>query len=99
MIKESKELNSISDPDAIQVAAGLVFRHSKIILSQRRFGQHLGGLWEFPGGKVEPSESFEDCLARELKEELDIEVEVCEKIDEVTHKYPEKTVHLKFFKC
>jgi 8-oxo-dGTP diphosphatase len=83
----------------VEVAAGLVFRNSKLLITQRRPGDHLAGLWEFPGGKREANESYEDCLERELREELGIEVEVLELIQSLTHAYPEKTVHLRFFRC
>jgi len=84
---------------AIDVAAGLVFRGGKLLITQRHVDVHLGGLWEFPGGKREPNESFQACLARELGEELGIEVAVGELVETVTHEYPEKTVHLRFFRC
>jgi mutator protein MutT len=87
-----------ADP-AIDVAAALVFRGGKLLITQRRPRAHLGGLWEFPGGKREPKETFEDCLARELREELGIEVEVGELLESLTHEYPEKAVHLRFFRC
>jgi mutator protein MutT len=83
----------------IEVAAGLVFRDGKLLITQRYSDAHLGGLWEFPGGKRRPNESFEECLRRELKEELGIEVEVQELVESLTHAYPEKTVHLEFFRC
>ena len=84
---------------AVNVAAGLVFRGSKLLITQRPLDKHLGGLWEFPGGKLDPGETFQQCLARELREELAIEVAVHEEIEEITHTYPEKTVRLKFFRC
>src|SRR5262249_55379943 len=83
----------------IEVAAGVVFRAGQLLITQRRLGDHLGGLWEFPGGKREEGESFEACLVRELHEELGIGVQVLELLDQVTHSYPEKTVHLRFFRC
>jgi len=83
----------------IDVAAALVFRAAKLLITQRYEGAHLGGLWEFPGGKREPNESFEDCLTRELREELGIEAEILELVEALTHAYPEKTVNLKFFRC
>jgi mutator protein MutT len=83
----------------IEVAAGLVFRGGKLLITQRYAESHLGGLWEFPGGKREPDETFAECLRRELREELGIEVEVHEEVESLTHEYPEKTVHLKFFRC
>src|SRR5262245_27715072 len=84
---------------SIEVAAGLIFRDGKLLISQRPHDSHLGGLWEFPGGKREATETFQQCLRRELKEELGIEVEVGELFDQITHTYPERTVHLKFYCC
>jgi len=84
---------------SIEVSAGLVFRNGKLLITQRHSNTHLGGLWEFPGGKREGTETFEECLARELREELGIEVEVGELLESLTHAYPEKTVSLKFFRC
>ncbi len=83
----------------VEVAAGLVFRNGRLLLTQRHLHSHLGGLWEFPGGKREPGETFEACLHRELQEELGIEVEVGSLLDSLTHAYPDKTVHLRFFQC
>jgi mutator protein MutT len=84
---------------SIEVSAGLVFREGKLLITQRHADAHLGGLWEFPGGKREGDETFEECLVRELHEELGIEVEVGELLESLTHSYPEKTVVLKFFRC
>ncbi len=56
-------------------------------------------MWEFPGGKREPGETFVQCLIRELREELGVEVDVGELFESVTHAYVDKTVHLKFFLC
>ena len=83
----------------IEVAAGLVFRSGKLLITQRYPDAHLGGLWEFPGGKRECDESFEACLVRELREELGIDVTVGELIDSVAHDYGDKQVILKFFRC
>ena len=83
----------------IEVSAGLIFRDGKLLITQRHAGAHLGGLWEFPGGKRESDETFESCLVRELREELGIEVVVCEIIETIEHDYPEKRVRLKFFRC
>jgi mutator protein MutT len=83
----------------IEVAAGLVFRDGRLLIAQRHHGSHLGGLWEFPGGKREPGETFEQCLVRELQEELAIDVQVGELVESLTHDYPERSVHLKFYQC
>lgn len=83
----------------IDVTAGLVFRAGKLLITQRPDHTHLGGLWEFPGGKLEPGETFETALVRELAEELGIDVEVGELVESIDHDYPEKSVHLRFFRC
>jgi 8-oxo-dGTP diphosphatase len=83
----------------IEVAAGLVLREGKLLITQRYPEAHMGGLWEFPGGKREPQESFSECLKRELMEELGIEVEELDLVETITHEYPEKTVLLQFFRC
>lgn len=83
----------------IDVAAGLIFRDGRLLITQRHVDAHLGGLWEFPGGKREAHETFEQCLARELQEELGVETRVGERFESVTHAYPEKAVHLEFFIC
>ena len=83
----------------IEVSAGLVFRNGKLLITQRRPDDHLPNLWEFPGGKVEPGETFETCLVREIREELAIEISVHELVEDLTHTYPEKTVRLRFFNC
>ena len=90
--------DNLRTPNAKGMPA-LVFRDGKLLITQRQADTHLGGLWEFPGGKREPSETFEACLTRELREELGIEVEVGGLVESLTHAYPEKTVHLKFYRC
>jgi mutator protein MutT len=85
--------------NTVEVSAGLVFRDGRLLITQRYPDAHLGGLWEFPGGKRECNESFEACLTRELREELGIEVAVGDLVDTVEHEYPEKRVLLKFFRC
>jgi 8-oxo-dGTP diphosphatase len=86
-------------PAPLDVAAGLVFRDGKLLITQRSVGSHLAGLWEFPGGKRELNETFEECLRRELLEELGIEVEVGRLVEDLTHDYPDRSVHLRFFRC
>lgn len=84
---------------AIEVSAALVFRGGRLLIAQRPAGSHLAGLWEFPGGKREPGETWEACLRRELREELGVDVAVGACFEEVIHAYPEKRVHLRFFRC
>jgi mutator protein MutT len=83
----------------VEVSAGLVFRHGLLLISQRLPEAHLGGMWEFPGGKRQPDESDENCLKRELMEELGIEVEVQGLLDMAAHESGGRTIRLKFFRC
>jgi len=83
----------------VDVSAALIFHGGKLLITQRQADAHLGGLWEFPGGKREASETFEECLVREIREELAMEIAVGELFEEITHAYETKTVHLKFFIC
>ncbi len=85
--------------NCIEVSAALIFWDGKLLITQRHANAHLGGLWEFPGGKREPGETFEQCLVREIREELGVEISVGELFEEITHAYPEVSVHLKFFLC
>ncbi len=85
--------------NCIEVSAALIFREGKLLITQRHAKSHLGGLWEFPGGKREAAETFEQCLVREIREELGIEISVGSLFEEISHDYPEKSVHLKFFIC
>ena len=98
--KQSKSPPAIRHSSfVIDVAAGLIFRAGKLLITQRHADAHLGGLWEFPGGKREPGETFEQCLSRELMEELGVRVRAGKLFESVTHAYLEKAVHLKFFLC
>jgi mutator protein MutT len=84
----------------VEVAAGLVQDTAgRYLITQRRSGSHLAGLWEFPGGKREPGESLEAALDRELTEELSARFVVGEKVYAVQWEYPERTVVIHFYRC
>ena len=85
--------------NCVEVSAALIFHDGKLLITQRHADAHLGGLWEFPGGKRESDETFEQCLVREIREELGLEISTGELFEEVVHAYPEKSVRLKFFIC
>lgn len=79
----------------IDVAAGvLLSADNKILLAQRPAGKHMAGYWEFPGGKFEVGETAEQALARELQEELGVEIAGSEPLIEIVHHYPERSVRL-----
>jgi 8-oxo-dGTP diphosphatase len=96
---KSNHQSSIVNHKFIEVSAALIFNNGKILITQRHSNAHLGGLWEFPGGKREPNETFEQCLVREIREELGIEIEAGGLFEEIAHDYAEKNVRLKFFLC
>lgn len=79
----------------VHVAVGVVVNATQeVLLSFRHANQHQGNLWEFPGGKVEPEESVQEALQRELYEELNINVLHSEPLLEITHDYGDKIVKL-----
>ena len=83
------------------VAAGIVIEDRGVLLSRRKSGTHLAGMWEFPGGKVEAGEDPRAALVRELEEELGISVTVGEIVDVTFHRYDDadKAVLLLFFEA
>ena len=81
--------------DVIHVVAGVVIdADGRILIAQRPAGKHLAGGWEFPGGKLEPGESRRTGLARELKEEIGIEIGQPRPLLRLQHAYPTRTVLL-----
>jgi mutator protein MutT len=83
----------------VEVAAGLVCHEGRYLIARRKSGVHLAGFWEFPGGKREAGETLEECLRRELFEELSIHIDVPIPFQVIRHEYAEKTVELHFFHC
>jgi 8-oxo-dGTP diphosphatase len=83
----------------IKVCAALIFNGDKVLLTSRSGHQEHAGYWEFPGGKIEPGETSAQCLVRELKEELNIDVTVFDTVYVLDHKYPGKHVSLQFMRC
>lgn len=82
----------------IDVVAAVIYRQDgAILLAQRAAHQHQGGKWEFPGGKVEAGEKLLRAVSRELREELDIQVNLAQPLLTLDHDYPDKSVRLHFF--
>lgn len=79
----------------VHVAVGVILdEKGKVLITRRATDSHQGGLWEFPGGKVEPGESLRDALSRELLEELGIVVAHTEPLTDIQHDYDDKRVRL-----
>ncbi len=83
----------------ITVVAALICVDDRFLVSRRSDDDPLGPVWEFPGGKVEPGESLQAALARELDEELGIDAEVGRTVESISHDYPHRRVHLHFIHC
>ena len=83
----------------IVVTAAVIERGGALLITRRQAGVHLEGYWEFPGGKCNAGETLAVCLARELREELDVDARVGEEVFTTTHAYPERQVELHFFRC
>jgi 8-oxo-dGTP diphosphatase len=89
----------LQEPLPIVVAAAIILDKDMILLSRRRPGSHQGGLWEFPGGKKESGETLEDCLRREVREELGVDISDPLPFHALQYQYPEKIVELYFYTC
>jgi 8-oxo-dGTP diphosphatase len=99
---ERRRLAGIASRDEMKtviVAAALTMEHGKLLVTQRKKDSSHGLLWEFPGGKVKEGEDPREALRRELKEELDVEVEVGRLFDAVFYSYPEFPILLLVYRC
>jgi len=83
----------------VVVAAAVVQRAERYLVTRRLRGTHLEGMWEFPGGKCEPGETHAACLRREILEELGCAAAVGERLLTVAHDYGDRSVELHFFRC
>jgi len=81
------------------VVAAIIKENNRYLIVQRNKNKHLGLKWEFPGGKVKSNESFKEALIREIKEELNITIDVQKKIAEELYKDHKINVHLFYFLC
>ena len=82
----------------VRVVAAIIIENDKVFATQRGYGVFKDG-WEFPGGKIEPGETPEEAIVREIKEELDTEVEVIELLDTVEYDYPNFHLSMGCFIC
>lgn len=82
----------------IRVVAAIIMDHEKVFATQRGYGEFKDG-WEFPGGKIEPDEAPEEAVIREIREELDTEIEVIELLDTVEYDYPKFHLSMDCFVC
>lgn len=97
-MKTIKHEASIEQPH-YHVTAGLIRNNGKVLISQRPLEKMFGGLWEFPGGKLQDGETLEQCLVREIKEELNIEIRILEKLVSIIHCDDHLQITLHVFLC
>ena len=83
----------------VVVAAAVVERGGRVLVTKRPEGVHLEGHWEFPGGKCAPDETLEECLVREIREELAVDAAVESKLLATSHDYEDRRIELHFFRC
>ena len=83
----------------VVVVAAIIRQNDRILITQRFDNVHLPGLWEFPGGKVEPHETLEVALKREIFEELGVTIHVENEFFTIEHEYPARSIQLHFFNC
>lgn len=84
---------------SFDVVAGVIRRDGRILICRRPEGSHMPAKWEFPGGKVEAGETPEGALSREIREELEIEIEIGALRWKTFHEYSDRKVHLRFYEC
>ena len=89
----------MNDKRIVEVVGAIIRDGDRYLVGQRAANKAQGGLWEFMGGKIEPGETPEQALARECREELDLDIENEHIIDSVVHEYPEKTIRLTLIEC
>jgi 8-oxo-dGTP diphosphatase len=83
----------------LMVTAAVIERDGRVLIAKRKNGWRFAGKWEFPGGKIEPNETPEECLRRELREELGIETEIGNFFCSSTYAYPHATVQLLVYRA
>lgn len=85
--------------EPVFVTAAVVIENGRVLVARRPPGGRHPGSWEFPGGKVEEGETPEECLAREMMEEMGVQVSVGDMLASVKHSYPDLAVELHAFEC
>ncbi|HWQ72546.1 MAG TPA: (deoxy)nucleoside triphosphate pyrophosphohydrolase [Desulfitobacteriaceae bacterium] len=83
----------------IEVTASIISRDNKVLIAQRPLDDRLAGKWEFPGGKIEPGETPEECLKREIREEFNVEIEVLEYFDQSIYTSDKGQIKLMAYLC
>ena len=78
----------------VEVTCAIIFQGKKILITQRNKGMSRAGKWEFPGGKIEKNETADQCIVREIQEELNLNIKILQWLEAVEHTYPEIKIRL-----
>jgi 8-oxo-dGTP diphosphatase len=92
-------MNFSAKKPIIEVGCAIIRRNDQLLIAQRKPDDHLGGYWEFPGGKRCENESLEDCLVREVQEELGVVIVPDRLLRKIDHPYPKRILSLHFYLC
>ena len=95
----NQDANTAQRDRPIVVVAAVIEQNDSFLLTRRLEGTHLAGFWEFPGGKIARGESHAEALRREIREELDSDVDVGPLVFEIEHDYTDRSISLHFYKC
>jgi 8-oxo-dGTP diphosphatase len=82
-----------------EVTAAIIRKDNRVLIAERAPGENLAGKWEFPGGKIEPGETPQECLKREIREELEVDIDVLDLFGESIYEYHSGTIKLMAFWC
>lgn len=82
-----------------EVTAAIIKRENRVLIAERAPGENLSGQWEFPGGKIEPGETPQECLKREIREELEVDIDVLDFFGESIYEYHSGSIKLIAFWC
>ena len=95
----NQDANTAQRDRPIVVVAAVIEQNDSFLLTRRLEGTHLAGFWEFPGGKIARGESHAEALRREIREELDSDVDVGPLVFEIEHDYTDRSISLHFYTC
>ena len=82
-----------------EVTAAIIIKENRVLIAERAPSENLAGKWEFPGGKIEPGETPKECLKREIREELEVDIDVLDRFGESIYVYSSGTIKLMAFWC